>query len=178
VPTDHKSQSEHDWAYAKRALARGDDPEVVIQRIADYRSEDKDDSNYYARHTGTKAQADLHRGKTVWTKTLRRATIPYFRTYDLRSAYATRLSAGGVADEWVTQLLRRSDAQVFKKYPQMKLRMKREALEKLNSRPNEMAPEERPMLFRRLHCVQRWSNDVVMHSSCTVCTNKGAFGPR
>ena len=61
-PADHKSQSEHDWAYAKRALARGDDPEVVIQRIADYRSEDKDDPNYYARHTVTKAQADLHRG--------------------------------------------------------------------------------------------------------------------
>src|SRR5580692_6566889 len=62
VPNDHKSQSEHDWAYAKRALARGDDPEAVIQRIADYRSEDKDDPNYYARHTVTKAQADLHRG--------------------------------------------------------------------------------------------------------------------
>jgi hypothetical protein len=62
VPSQHKSQSEHDWAYAKRALARGDDPEVVIQRIADYRSEDKDDPNYYARHTVTKAQADLHRG--------------------------------------------------------------------------------------------------------------------
>jgi hypothetical protein len=62
VPGQHKSQSERDWAYAKRALARGDDPEVVIQRIADYRSEDKDDSNYYARHTVTKAQADLHRG--------------------------------------------------------------------------------------------------------------------
>jgi hypothetical protein len=62
VPSDHKSQSEHDWAYAKRALARGDDPEVVIQRIADYRSEDKDDPNYYARRTVTKAQADLHRG--------------------------------------------------------------------------------------------------------------------
>jgi hypothetical protein len=38
LPSDHKSQSEHDWAYAKRALARGDDPEVVIQRIADYRA--------------------------------------------------------------------------------------------------------------------------------------------
>ncbi|MGC1600544.1 MAG: hypothetical protein WA757_09845, partial [Candidatus Acidiferrales bacterium] len=55
------------------------------------------------------------------------------------SAYATRLSAGGVADEWVTQLLRQSDAQVFKKYSQMKLRMKREGLEKLNRRANEMA---------------------------------------
>ncbi len=59
APSDHKSQSEHDWAYAKRALARGDDPEVVIQRIADYRAEDKDDPNYYARHTVTKAQAEL-----------------------------------------------------------------------------------------------------------------------
>ena len=62
LPNQHKTQSERDWAYAKRALARGDDPEVVIQRIADYRSEDKDDPNYYARHTVTKAQADLHRG--------------------------------------------------------------------------------------------------------------------
>src|SRR5712664_2773457 len=59
APSDHKSQSEHDWAYAKRALARGDDTEVVIQRIADYRSEDKVDPQYYARHTVTKAQAAL-----------------------------------------------------------------------------------------------------------------------
>jgi integrase len=77
--------------------------------------------------------------KTAWHKTLRRAKIPYFRIYDLRSTYATRLSAGGVADEWVTQLLRQGDAQVFKKYSQMKLQMKREALEKLNRRANEMA---------------------------------------
>jgi hypothetical protein len=55
------SQSEHDWAYAKRALARGDDPEEVIRRIADYRSEDKADPHYYARHTVTKAQAELRR---------------------------------------------------------------------------------------------------------------------
>jgi RepB DNA-primase from phage plasmid len=59
VPRDHKSQSEHDWAYAKRALARGDDPEEIIRRIADYRSEDKADPNYYAHHTVTKAQAQL-----------------------------------------------------------------------------------------------------------------------
>jgi hypothetical protein len=59
MPNDHKSQSEHDWAYAKRALSRGDDPEVVIQRIADYRADGKDDPNYYARHTVMKAQAAL-----------------------------------------------------------------------------------------------------------------------
>ena len=79
--------------------------------------------------------------KAVWCGTLRRAKIPYFRIYDLRSTYATRLSAGGVADEWVTQLLRQGDSRVFKKYSQMKLQMKREALEKLNRQANEMVPE-------------------------------------
>ena len=59
VPRDHKSQSERDWAYAKRALARGDDPELVTQRIADYRSDDKADPDYYAQLTVAKAQAHL-----------------------------------------------------------------------------------------------------------------------
>jgi integrase len=85
--------------------------------------------------------------KTVWRLTLRRAKVPYFRIYDLRSTYATRLSAGGVADEWVTQLLRQGDAKVFKKHSQMKLQMKREALKKLNRNANEGRPgfdTERP----------------------------------
>ena len=75
--------------------------------------------------------------KSTWRATLRRARVPYFRIYDLRSTYATRLSAGGVADEWVTQLLRQGDAKVFKKYSQMKLQMKREALTKINRLANE-----------------------------------------
>jgi hypothetical protein len=77
--------------------------------------------------------------KTAWRLTLRRAKVPYFRIYDLRSTYPTRLSAGGVAGEWVTQLLRQGDAKVFKKYSPMKLQMKREALQKLNRRANESA---------------------------------------
>jgi len=75
--------------------------------------------------------------KTVWRLTLKRAGVQYFRIYDLRSTYATRLSAGGVADEWVTQLLRQGDAKVFKKYSQLKLQMKREALAKLSRQANE-----------------------------------------
>ena len=51
------TQSEHDWAYAKRALARGDDPEEIVRRIADYRADDKHDPLYYARLTVSKAQA-------------------------------------------------------------------------------------------------------------------------
>jgi integrase len=77
--------------------------------------------------------------RTAWRKALKRAKISYFRLYDLRSTYATRLSAGGVADEWVIQMLRQGDSQVFKKYSQMKLQMKREALDKINRRANEMS---------------------------------------
>ena len=70
--------------------------------------------------------------RSAWKCALRRAGIPYFRLYYLRSTFSTRLSAGGVADEWVTQMLRQTDAKVFKKYSQMKLQMKREALAQLN----------------------------------------------
>lgn len=52
------SQSERDWAYARRALIRGEDPETVIQAIAAYRP-DKPNPQYYARHTVTKAAAGL-----------------------------------------------------------------------------------------------------------------------
>ena len=59
APGSTLSQSEHDWAYAKRALARGDEPDEIIRRIADFRSEDKPSPEYYARHTVMNAQAEL-----------------------------------------------------------------------------------------------------------------------
>jgi hypothetical protein len=59
-PRTNLSQSEHDWAFAKRGLARGDEPEDVIQKIARHRSTDKANPEYYARHTVEKAQADLN----------------------------------------------------------------------------------------------------------------------
>ena len=58
----HKSQSEHDWAYAKRALARGVDPQEVIRNIADFRAADKYDPQDYAGRTVAKAQAELNAG--------------------------------------------------------------------------------------------------------------------
>jgi len=64
MPSGHKSQSEHDWAYAKRALARGDNPEEVIRRIADFRAEDKPSPEYYARHTVEKAMSALNSTRT------------------------------------------------------------------------------------------------------------------
>jgi hypothetical protein len=59
VPPGHRSQSEADWAYAKRALARGDSPDQIIRNIADYRADDKADPTYYARLTVIKAQHAL-----------------------------------------------------------------------------------------------------------------------
>jgi hypothetical protein len=49
-------------------------------------------------------------------------------------------------------MLRQSDAQVFKKYSQMKLQMKREALVKLNRRANEMAPVAADVLMAASMC--------------------------
>ncbi|HEY4951722.1 MAG TPA: DNA-primase RepB domain-containing protein [Candidatus Acidoferrales bacterium] len=59
IPPGHRSQSEADWAYAKRALARGDNPEDVIRRIADFRADDKYSPESYARRTVTKAATEL-----------------------------------------------------------------------------------------------------------------------
>src|SRR4051812_41158739 len=57
------TQSERDWAYANRALARGDDPERVIQSIAAHRS-DKPNPEYYARHTVEKAMRATGSGRS------------------------------------------------------------------------------------------------------------------
>jgi RepB DNA-primase N-terminal domain len=56
------TQSEKDWAYAMRALTRGEDRQEVIQAIAAFRT-DKPDPHYYATHTVTKAAAVLSKTK-------------------------------------------------------------------------------------------------------------------
>ena len=83
------------------------------------------------------AKPHLTTVKKSWALSLKRAAIPHFTLYELRHTFATRLSAGGVADHFVTQMLRQSDAAVFKRYSQAKLNMMREALEKLDRDANE-----------------------------------------
>ena len=75
--------------------------------------------------------------RKLWDRTLKRAGLPHFSLYELRHTFATRLSAGGVADHFVTQMLRQGDASVFKRYSQAKLNMMREALSKLDRQANE-----------------------------------------
>lgn len=53
------SQSERDWAYARRALSRGDDPDDVIEAIARHRDVQKSDVHSYAERTVRKAQHEF-----------------------------------------------------------------------------------------------------------------------
>jgi integrase len=63
--------------------------------------------------------------------------VAHFPLYHLRHTLASRLSAGGVSDHFVTLMLRQGDSQVFKRYSQAKLNMMREALAQLDRRANE-----------------------------------------
>ena len=76
-----------------------------------------------------------------------------FAPYELRHTFATRLSAGGVADHMVTQMLRQGDAEVFKLYSQAKLGMMREALAKMDRQANErgILSTQRPNLMSFVH---------------------------
>jgi integrase len=83
--------------------------------------------------------------RKAWTATLKRAGVSYFSLYELRHTFATRLSAGGVADHFVTEMLRQGDAGVFKRYSHAKLNMMRESLARLDRKANEHGrPSGRP----------------------------------
>ena len=60
----HLSQSELDWAYARRALARGETSDAVISAIAEYRRGEKSDALYYATLTVRKAAESLGERET------------------------------------------------------------------------------------------------------------------
>jgi hypothetical protein len=56
------TQSERDWAYARRALSRGESKESVIMAIASYRRFNKPHVDDYARRTVEKASRSLRTG--------------------------------------------------------------------------------------------------------------------
>ena len=75
------SQSEHDWAFARRALARGEPLEQIIRRIAQYRAGFKSNPLYYARYTVMKVaklfrQTPLPNTKRMGTETQRKSFLP------------------------------------------------------------------------------------------------------
>jgi integrase len=124
---------------SKTASGIGDMPMTELARQA-FRAqiEDAPGSEYVFPTPSKRAKKPYITSlRRIWEKTLRRAGVPYFPIYHLRHSFATRLSAGGVADHFVTQMLRQGDSQVFKRYSQAKLNMMREALIRLDRHANE-----------------------------------------
>lgn len=126
-------------ADSKTANGIGDMPLTPAAREAFRRQmEDTEGSECLFPSPKAKAQKPYMTNlRKVWAATLKKAGVPYFAPYELRHTFATRLSAGGVADHMVTQMLRQGDAEVFKLYSQAKLGMMREALAKMDRQANE-----------------------------------------
>ncbi len=95
----------------------GDMPMTELARQAfEARIEETRGSDYLFPTPHKKAKKPfINSLKKAWATTLRRAGVPYFPLYHLRHSFATRLSAGGVADHFVTLMLRQGDSQVFKR---------------------------------------------------------------
>jgi hypothetical protein len=70
----HLSQSERDWAYARRALTRGEPPRAVIDAVAAFRF-DKPNPRYYAELTVKKALQTLAQSAKVQSVTADAARI-------------------------------------------------------------------------------------------------------
>jgi integrase len=123
---------------SKTPNGEGDMPmtEVALAAFKDQMDEAKE-SDYLFPSPKSGAKPHITNLRKAWESTLEDAKVPYFSLYELRHTFATRLSAGGVADHFVTQMLRQGDAGVFKRYSQAKLNMMREALGRLDRKANE-----------------------------------------
>src|SRR5580765_7736983 len=69
----------------------------------------------------TKSRNDI---RNAWAKTLESAGIPHFWLYNLRHSYASRLSAAGVSDLFVAQMIGHNSPTV-RGFPQGKRSLRR-----------------------------------------------------
>lgn len=79
--------------------------------------------------------------KRSWRTALRRAGVSYFPIYDLRSTFATRLSAGGVMESFVMDLLGQKDPSAMKRYSFARMEQLRDAVGKLDRQTGETQTE-------------------------------------
>jgi integrase len=73
----------------------------------------------------------------AWTKTLSDAGLPFFVLYNLRHSCASRLSAAGVSDLFVAQMIGHSTPSILQKYSKAIDEYKRDAVRKLENMPAE-----------------------------------------
>jgi integrase len=69
--------------------------------------------------------------RKTWTKALKDAGIEYFWLYNLRHSYASRLSAAGVSDLFVAQMIGHSSPGILQRYSKAIDEYRRDAIRKL-----------------------------------------------
>jgi len=84
----------------------------------------------------TKPRHDI---RYAWAKTLESARIPYFWLYNLRHSYASRLSAAGVSDLFVAQMIGHNSPGILQKYSKAIDEYHRDAVRKLERMRAERA---------------------------------------
>jgi integrase len=84
----------------------------------------------------TKPRNDI---RHAWEKTLESAGMPYFWLYNLRHSYASRLSAAGVSDLFVAQMIGHNSPGILQKYSKAIDEYRRDAVRKLEAMRNEHA---------------------------------------
>jgi integrase len=78
--------------------------------------------------TPTKPMTDI---RCAWARTLADAKIPSFVIYNLRHSFASRLSAAGVSDLFVAQMIGHSGPSILQRYSKAVDEYRRDALRKL-----------------------------------------------
>lgn len=77
-----------------------------------------------------------------WAKTLKDAGLSFFVTYNLRHAFASRLSAAGVPDLFVAQMLGHNTPGILQKYSKAIDEYRRDAIRKLENMRTERTHQE------------------------------------
>lgn len=80
----------------------------------------------------------------AWAKALKDAGIEYFWIYNLRHTFASRLSAAGVSDLFVAQMIGHSTPSILQKYSKAIDEYRRDAVRKLENMRTEHAEQYPP----------------------------------
>lgn len=88
--------------------------------------------------------------RKTWTRALKLAKLPYFPIYNLRAAFASRLSATGASDNMVAGMLGHSSPSIVSTYAKVVDEFRRQAIQKVELLRNSST--------RRQSETRRWLN--------------------
>jgi len=80
----------------------------------------------------------------AWAQALKNAGLEYFWLYNLRHTFASRLSAAGVSDLFVAQMIGHSSPSILQRYSRAIDEFRRDAVLKLEHMREEHARSNRP----------------------------------